>query len=109
MSRAETVILDKLELLTEGVLRTLSEVDKLTQEFSYPQGGADHCLSDQQMLDRKIGSLVSQYEELLGQPTGGMSAPVAVLQHIDRGENPDMYWKKVVETTASVRQSHLIL
>jgi hypothetical protein len=49
-NRAEHAALDQLEKVTEGVLRTLSEIDRLSQEFKYPEPGAD--LSDQQLLDR---------------------------------------------------------
>ena len=95
--------LGKIELLTESVLRTLSEIDTLAQDFSHQERGADsHGLSDQQMLDRKLSLLVSQYEELREQPAAGVCAPAAVLQHIDRGENPDLYWQQVVEATVSV-------
>lgn len=91
--------LKQLEEMTEGMLRTLEQVDHIAQDFSRGDGG-----KQQRDLFSKVESLASGLEELHEVPIAPeLTVPFAVLEHIDKGENPDMYWKQVVDTTVEVR------
>jgi hypothetical protein len=88
--------LKQLEEMTEGMLRTLEQVDNIAQDFSRGDGG-------QQQLFSKVESLASSFEELHELPIAPeLTVPFAVLEHIDKAENPDLYWKQVVDTTVEV-------
>lgn len=97
--------LSSLEAMAEGVIGTLNEIHDLTEKFSYPTDTT--TASDQQRIHHKIGTLVSQYREMHELPIPGaggetgedVQAPRRVLDLIDQGKNPDLYWKEVVEST----------
>ena len=58
----------------------------------------------QRELFSKVESLASSLEELHEVPIAPeLTVPFAVLDHIDKAENPDQYWKQVVDTTVEVR------
>jgi hypothetical protein len=91
--------LKQLEDMTEGLLRTLEQVDQIAQDFSRGDGG-----KQQRELFSKVESLASGLEELHEIPIDPeLTVPFAVLDHIDKAESPDLYWKQVVETTLEVR------
>lgn len=91
--------LKQLEDMTEGMLRTLEQVDQIAQDFSRADGGRQ-----QRELFSKVESLASGLEELHEVPIAPeLTVPFAVLDHIDKAENPDLYWKQVVDTTVEVR------
>ena len=91
--------LKQLEDMTEGMLRTLEQVDQIAQNFSRGDGG-----KQQRELFSKVESLASSLEELHEVPIAPeLTVPFAVLDHIDKAENPDLYWKQVVDTTVEVR------
>lgn len=91
--------LKQLEDMTEGMLRTLEQVDQIAQDFSRADGGRQ-----QRELFSKVESVASALEELHEVPIAPeLTVPFAVLEHIDKGQNPDLYWKQVVDTTVEVR------
>ena len=91
--------LKQLEDMTEGLLRTLEQVDQIAQDFSRGDGG-----KQQRELFSKVESLASGLEELHEIPIAPeLTVPFAVLDHIDKAENPDLYWTQVVSTTLEVR------
>ena len=87
MDAATEKTLRQLEEMTEGVLRTLEQVDNIAQDFSRGDGG-----TQQRELFSKVESLASSFEEMHELPIAPeTTVPFAVLEHIDKAENPDVY------------------
>ena len=87
--------LAQLEQLAEGVVQTLEQLESASNSLERGGDAAIHA---------KVESLMSSFEEMheMELPPQ-LTAPFGALDHIDKGENPDRYWKHVAETTVQVR------
>ena len=93
--------LAQLEQLAEGVVQTLEQLESASNSLERGGDAAIHA---------KVESLMSSFEEMheMELPPQ-LTAPFGALDHIDKGENPDRYWKHVAETTVQVRVATLPL
>ena len=88
--------LAQLEQLAEGVVQTLEQLESASNSLERGGDAAIHA---------KVESLMSSFEEMheMELPPQ-LTAPFGALDHIDKGENPDRYWKHVAETTVQARR-----